>query len=110
MTADVNWFPLALSLAGALLSSLSMICITIIGFLVKYVLQNTERRIVQIESKVESHANSIATANAQTVSEQKTLGELRDEIRELRAEVRTIIVSTKACPAPRHQSSAESEE
>jgi hypothetical protein len=98
---DYTWVPIALSAVGTLLSFFAMLCVTVIGFLVKYVLQNTERRILQLETKTETHASSLATAAAQTVSEQKTLGELRDEIRELRSEVRTILNARAVVGAPR---------
>ncbi len=86
-----DWFPLALSVAGAVVSFGTMLCVAVIGWLVKYVMQNTERRLIQLEQKTEVHAGNLATAAATTVAEQQTLGELRDEIRELRAEVRAII-------------------
>jgi hypothetical protein len=88
---DVSfWLPIVLSGAGATVSFFTMICVAIIGWLVKYVLSSTDRRIVSLEGKTESHANHIATQTTQTVAEQKALEDLRGDIGEMRTRFETL--------------------
>ncbi len=82
---DVSvWLPLVLSAAGATVSFFTFLCVSIIAYLVRYVLASTDRRIVDLERKSDEHATHIASATTQTESERAALAELRTEIGEMR--------------------------
>ena len=75
---DVSfWLPIVLSAAGATVSFFTMLCVAVIGWLVKYVLASTDRRIVELEKKADAHSEHIASATTQTEAEQKALSEIR---------------------------------
>lgn len=88
---DTSWLPVIVSGAGAIVSFVTMLSVGIIAWLVKYVLANTERRIVQLETKTENHSTQIATAAAQTVSEQEAITGMRSDIGDLRSKFETFI-------------------
>lgn len=78
-----SWAPVV-SAAGAIVSALSFVAIGVIGWLVKYVLANTERRIAALESKVDDHDRKISTASAHTDAERREIAGLVASIEELR--------------------------
>lgn len=86
-------YSLAVSVAGALISFAAVVCVGIIGFLVKYVLSGADRRINLLESKLESHSAHIASAITQTQTDQRMLQNLETSIGELRGRVE--ILSTQ---------------
>ncbi len=78
------WLPIVLSAAGATVSFFTMICVAIIGWLVKYVLTSTDRRIVDLEKNTAAHSQHIASATTQTEAEAKALAEIRQDFGAMR--------------------------
>ena len=80
-----------LGLVGAVLSFLAMLIVTLIGFIVRFVLSTTDQRIGQIETatqantaKLIQHGEQFAEARIKTEGEQKSLDELWSAVDGLR--------------------------
>lgn len=91
MNNEYSWVPLVLSISGALISFMAALCVAIIAWLVKYVLGNSERRILQLEVKAEGHDKYIASATTQTVSEQQAIARIDEALESIRTKFDTFI-------------------
>lgn len=79
-----SWFSVAVSAVAGLISLLTMLVVTLIGWFVRYVLANTDRRLIQLEQKTESHAKHVASQETQTAQEREAITALRSDVGDMR--------------------------
>lgn len=83
-------YALVISAGGAVISFVAMLCVGVIGFLIKHVLSTFDKRLDSVETKTESHGNHISSAIAQTESEKKVLAELQTSVSAMRDRIETL--------------------
>ncbi len=85
-----EWIPLVLSGAAAIVSGVAVVCVAIIGWLIRYVFTSVDRRVVDLEKKTGEHASHIAGAVAQSVAEEKIIKEMSGMINDMREKVEAL--------------------
>lgn len=82
-----------LSIAGAVISALSMLIVGIIAFFVKYVLGSTIKRIDMLEGEMKTSSNQQAALKTQSESEQRLLRDVASRVSAMTSAIEEIRVA-----------------